>query len=366
MTRRVVLIGGGHAHVQVLERWSANSVPDVELIVVTDQEKALYSGMVPGLVAGQYERSELEIDVVALAGQADARLILGTARRIDAEARRVEVEGHDPIDYDIASLNVGSTVRGLDVPGVREHTIPTRPMGEFIEALHVALAEHGAIHAVIVGAGSGGVELALAMKAVANAKGQSGGSVTLVDRDVRALAGYPASVSRRVRHVLERRGIVLRLGVGVVSVGSDGIHLEDEESIDSDLTVWAAGAAAHPFLAESGLPVDDGGFVQVDSTLQVRGFPNLLAVGDCASHPSGLPKAGVYAVRQASILYENIVALLDGRPTREYRPQNDFLTLLNLADGTAMGAKWGISTQGRALHRIKDRIDRRFISRFQR
>jgi len=362
--RRVVLVGGGHAHVQVLERWPTASLRDVELIVVSDRARAVYSGMVPGLVTGQYQRSELEIDVEALARRAGARMVLGAARRIDAEARRVEIEGHEAIDYDIASLNVGSTVRGLTTPGVAEHALPTRPIGEFIDALRRELADNKEIQAIVVGAGAGGVELALALDAVASADGRGGSTVTLVDSSVRALAGYPAAVSRRIHEILHRRGILLQFGVGVAGVGSEGIHLEDGRTIHSNLTVWAAGAAAHAFLASSGLPVDVDGFVQVDGTLQVRGFPELLAAGDCASHANALPKAGVYAVRQASTLANNIVALLKGRAPREYVPQGDFLTLLNLGDGTAMGTKWGASAQGRSLRWVKDRIDQRFVRRF--
>ena len=119
-----------------------------------------------------------------------------------------------------------------------------------------------------------------------------------------------------------------------------------------------------PFLRESGLPVDARGFVRVRPTLQVEGSDRLFAVGDCASLP-GMQKAGVYAVRGGPILAENLRRLPEGRALRAYRPQRGFLSLLNLGDGTAIGAWRGIGFEGRWAMRLKDRIDRRFLERYR-
>jgi selenide,water dikinase len=97
------------------------------------------------------------------------------------------------------------------------------------------------------------------------------------------------------------------------------------------------------------------------------GHDDLFAAGDCATlveHPR-TPKAGVYAVRQGPYLTRNLRAALAGRPLASYRPQRDFLTLLNLGDGSAIGGKWGVSFEGRWVMELKDRIDRRFMERFQ-
>ncbi len=105
----------------------------------------------------------------------------------------------------------------------------------------------------------------------------------------------------------------------------------------------------------------------MESTLQVQGHPELFAAGDCASlrGAPGLPRAGVYAVRQGPVLAFNLAAFLAGRPLRRYRPQRDFLTLVNFADGSAAGGKWGVAFEGRWVMRLKDRIDRRFVGRYR-
>lgn len=135
----------------------------------------------------------------------------------------------------------------------------------------------------------------------------------------------------------------------------------------SDLTIWATGAAAPPVIRDSELPHDARGFVRTDQHLLVEGCSNLFAAGDCATLASAPEKerAGVYAVRAGPILLANLRKRLAGRPLESHRPQSDYLRLLNLADGTALGSKWGLALQGRSVAWLKDRIDRGFVSRFR-
>ena len=146
-----------------------------------------------------------------------------------------------------------------------------------------------------------------------------------------------------------------------------GLELAGGERVPADAVVWAAGPASRELVRASALPADGRGFARARATLQLEGFDELFAVGDCATlveHPH-TPKAGVYAVRQGPVLARNLRAALAGRPLERYRPQRDFLTLLNLGDGRALGAKWGLSFEGRWVMALKDRIDRRFVERFR-
>ena len=99
-----------------------------------------------------------------------------------------------------------------------------------------------------------------------------------------------------------------------------------------------AGPASQPLGARSGLQVDARGFIELEDTFQVRGRPDLFAVGDCASLP-GMAKAGVYAVRAGPLLDHSLCARLEDGSLRPYQPRSDFLSLLNLGDGTAHLAK---------------------------
>ena len=362
-------MGGGHAHVQVLRRWAMAPPPGARLTLIVDQPVAVYSGMVPGFVAGQYAREELEIDVRPLAARAGARCIVARATGVDPTARRVLLEGRAPIAYDTVSFDVGSTVAGLEVPGAREHAVPTRPIGAFVARVDEIIAAargRAAFRVAVVGAGAGGVEVAFGLAARLGREPRRRVEILLLETGPRVLPGYAAGAARRVARAAAARGIQIRLGAPVARVEASAVHLAGGERVAVDATVWVSGAAALPIFEGSGLATDRG-FLRIGPTLQCVGREDVFAAGDCAAWTAGPPlaKAGVYAVRQGPVLADNLMARARGGRLRRYRPQRDFLSLLNLGDGTAIGAKWGLAAEGRALFALKDWIDRRFVRRFQ-
>ena len=176
-------------------------VPGARLTLVVDRPIAVYSGMVPGFVAGQYSREDLEVDVRPLALRAGARCIVAAATGVDPDARRLLLAERPPITYDTVSFDVGSTVAGLEIPGVREHAIPTRPIGAFVrrvdEVLAAARGREG-FRVVVVGAGAGGGEVAFALAARLGSGPGRRVDVLLLESGPRVLPGYAASAARRV------------------------------------------------------------------------------------------------------------------------------------------------------------------------
>lgn len=377
---RVLLVGGGHAHVQVLRAMLMRPWPEARVTVVLDTPVAIYSGMVPGFVARQYRASELEIDVVPLARRAGAEVVLDAAVGVDPAARRVLLESRPPLAYDFVSFDIGSTVAGLDLPGVREHACATRPISRLvaeIESVSAAfLAGDGSrrFEVVIAGGGAGGVELAFTLRErlLRDQEADAGGPtralrVTLLQAQAEILPGFPRSLAGRARRHAEARGIRIRTGTEVAEAAAGRVVLRGGESLPADALVWAVGAGSRETLRDSALALDDRGFVLVRPTLQTVSDDRVFAVGDCATLADwpGTAKAGVYAVRQGPYLAENLRRAVAGRRLARYGPQPDFLTLLNLGDGLALGAKWGLSFEGRWVMRWKDRIDRRFMEKFQ-
>lgn len=370
--RELVLVGGGHSHVQVLRRFAMRPPSGARLTLVLDVPVAIYSGMVPGFVAGQYRSEELEIDVVPLARRANARVILSPAVGVDTAARRILLRDRPPVSYDLASFDIGSTVIGLDTPGVREHALPTRPINRLVARLAAFFERRRGLgseplRVVVVGAGAGGVELAFTLEQRLNRQLGVLTTVKLVTSDPEVLRGYPQGLIGRIHRHAKSREIEIETNRRVVAAEADRIHFGDGTMTPCDALVWVAGAWAHDLFRSSGLATDERGFVLTRSTLQIEGHDELFAVGDCATleeHPE-TPKAGVYAVRQGPYLIDNLYAALEGRPLRRYRPQSDFLTLLNLGDGQALGCKKGLSFEGRWVMQLKDWIDRRFMKRFQ-
>jgi selenide,water dikinase len=353
----VVLIGGGHTHVQVLHRWITAPLPHIRLTLVVDRARAVYSGMVPGFAAGDYAAHELEIDAARLARRAGAHVVLARATAIDPDARTIVLEGRTQVTWDVASLDVGATVRGLDLPGVREHAVATRPIREWVDRL-ASLAVPRRI--AVVGGGAAGVELGFTLRS----RFRDAHVTVLSDGEI--LPGDSPRAVRRVRREAERRGIAIRTDARVLGVGPGGVHLATEH-VAADLVVWATGAAPWPWLAASPLPRDAAGFVRVDPTLRVAGRDDLFATGDCATI-DGAPwvrKAGVYAVREGPVLEANLRAAVAGASLVAYRPQRHVLSLLHLGDRTALASKWGIVAVGRWVWRWKRVVDVRFVQRFR-
>lgn len=367
----LVLVGGGHAHVQVLRALMMEPEAETRTTVVLDRPVAVYSGMVPAFVAGDYALADLEIDVVPLARRAGAAVVLARAEHIDPIAKLIYLRGRPPLPYDIASINVGSTVQDLDVPGVREHALSTRPIGVFAAAVDARTSRLGLLdrtaHVVVVGAGAGGCELAGTLSNRIERGTGRAPRVTLLDSHDSLLPSYPEATQRLVRGECARRGIDVITEARVEAVGAESITLLDGRTLPCDLAVWVTGAAPPPMISASGLERDPRGFALVRSTLQTLGHDDLFAVGDCAAMPQfpWVKKAGVYAVRQGPVLTQNLRARLRGSPLTTFKPQRDFLSLLYLGNGRAVASKWGQARAGAWVWRLKDHIDRSFMERFQ-
>ena len=357
----LVLVGGGHAHALVLRMWAMDPLPGTRLTVINPDPVTPYTGMLPGLIAGHYRREDLMIDLVRLARHAGARLILDRATGIDTAARLIRLNGRPPLPYDLASVDIGITSDLPDLPGAA-HAVAAKPLGAYAAGWEDFVARGLAFPRVaILGAGLGGVELALASAHRLRAAGAQP-KVTLIDRATTLLPGLGAAARRKVLARLVADGITLRTGVEVVGIGPNHVELSGGESIGSDFTLTVTGARAQSWLSDTGLTVERG-FLVTDAQLRTSD-PAVFAVGDCATITGhARPKAGVFAVRAAPVLHANLRAVLSGKPLRRFRPQTDYLKLVALGGQVAVADKWGLAVAGPRLWRLKDKIDRRFMDR---
>lgn len=387
----LVLVGGGHAHVEILRRLALEEHPAVRTVLVSPYPHHHYSGMTPGYLAGIYREEELALDLEALCRRAGAERVEGWASAVDVGARRVVLADGRSLPYDLASFATGSTSAGSGTPGVGEHALGIKPLSRAV-AVRRRLEElagredegrhpegHGPRSVVVVGGGAGGVETAFAAARTLAERdgtadrgpGRPRWDVTLLEAGDRILSAYRDRFRRKARAALEERGVRVVTEAPVAAVEEGAVRLEDGTRRASDLTLWLTGPAAPALFAESELPVDRRGYLLVDSALRVPGYPELFAAGDCATpaeHPD-TPKAGVYAVHQAPVLWESLRATLAGKdPAAEgahFEPQQGYLSLLNVCDGTALLSWKGIAARGRWAWWLKDRIDRRFVRRYQ-
>ena len=364
----LVLVGGGHAHVHVLKSFAMRPVPGVRLTLVARDVETPYSGMLPGWVAGHYRFDEGHIDLGRLTRFAAARLVRDEAIGLDRSQCRVLCRGHPPIRYDFVSLDIGSAPRAHDVPGAGEHTIAVKPIADFAarwDALLARVKQLPRLRLAVVGGGAGGVELALSAQHRLSTMGIAPAAVTLITRD----ALLP-SHNRRVRRVFERifaeRGIAVLTESPVIRVEPGALCCAGGRRIAFDEALWVTEAGAARWLADTGLPLTEGGFVAIDDTLRSPAAPRIFAAGDVATmlaHPR--EKAGVYAVRQGPPLAANLRRALSGQPLRRAVPQRRGLALIGTGDQHAVASRGPFAARGGYLWRLKDRIDRRWMRRYR-
>ena len=366
--RRLVLAGGGHAHVEVLRRFGLEPEPDTEILVISPGAHTPYSGMLPGLVAGHYSFRESHIDLRALAGFAGARLDLARVAAIHPGARELALEDGRRFSYDVLSLDIGSVPPVGAIDGASAVGTAVKPVEGFLAALHQRIHDPafrpGTV--AVVGGGAGGVEIVLSLHfRFASVRGDSPARpprFTLVAGPSGLLPDHPAPVRRLLADVLAARGIGCRQGVAVSRAMPGGLQLTGGDEVGADWIVWATGAAPAPWLRGTGLALDDRGFIRVGRALECVSHPGVFAAGDVASVDGDpRPRAGVFAVRQGPPLAENLRRALRGLPPVPFRLQRRALSLIGTGDRHAIASRGPFTASGRWVWCWKDRIDRRFM-----
>ncbi len=372
---RVVLAGGGHAHVTALRILARRPLQGAGVTLVSRELRTPYSGMLPGYVAGHYSFADIHIDLASLAAAAGARLVHDEAVGLDARNKQLACRGQAVVDYDVLSLNIGAASAAPAVPGAAAHALSVKPIAAFAERwrrLHERLSRRrGQVRIGMVGAGAGGVELALAVqhRLENGSPGErpGGTQIHLFTAAPDVLVTHNRWTRARVRRVLARRGIRLHLGHEVAEVHAGGLRCANGAAFDLDAILWATAAAAPDWLSRSGLAVDEKGFVTVTETLESVSHPGVFAAGDIAGIASRpLPKSGVFAVRQGAPLVRNIRNRLRGRPLAPHRPRRHALSLVSTGDRRAVASWSWAALEGRWAWRWKDWIDRRFVRQSNR
>jgi len=368
MPKRLLLIGGGHSHVEVVRRWALAPDNRVAVTLLSPDRHTPYSGMLPGHIAGHYRFEDCHIDLDALCRSAGVTWLENTVTGIDPVHRSVRCTDGRVLDFDVVSVDTGSTPVLANISGAAQHGVAVKPVRRFLEywaalrkdAMHTA----GNPHIAVVGAGAGGIELALAMHHRIHADGGQA-RFTVISDGPAILAQHPPGVRRRFDRVLRARGIALRLAAPVLAAAADGLRLGGGVQLPADHVVWVTGAAAPAWPRAGGLRTDAAGFIAVDAHLQSLSHPGVFAAGDVAAMvESPRPKSGVYAVRQGPPLAENLRRALRGEALVEYRPQRRALALISTGDRYAVASYGPLAFGGDWVWRWKDRIDRRFMARY--
>ncbi len=372
--RDLVLVGGGHAHVEVLRSFAMRPPRDVRLSVIAREVMTPYSGMLPGHLAGIYGFDASHVDLGPLARAANARLYHTRALALDLERGRVEVAGRPHVPFDLVSLDVGATPDDTRIEGAAGRVLAVKPVNRFLAQISQIEAELGGradpLRLVVIGGGAGGIEIALALDhrlaTLPGGRRREGLSVTVVTDTAVVMPSHGRPVRARLARVLAERGIRVLTGARAAAIADNVVRLAPDGEVPFDAVVLATDARAPDWLADSGLALDARGFVRVSAALRSVSDERVFAAGDVAAiEGRALAKSGVYAVRQGPVLAENLRRAQTGRRLVAYRPQPRTLALISTADKRAI-ASWGaIAFEGAWVWRLKDWIDRRWMRKYQ-
>ncbi|GAB1234911.1 FAD-dependent oxidoreductase [Ferrigenium sp. UT5] len=359
--KKLVLAGGGHAQLSVLHAL-AQYPGELKTILVTPSRYQMYSGMLPGWMAGHYTLEECRIDLLPLADKAGVEVKLMRLTGIIAAQQRVHLSDGSQLEYDLLSLDVGSEINTARLQAAGERLLPVKPLETFVQQWpHIceAAAQRDGYRLVIVGGGAAGVELAFAAHHAFRARGLKA-EVALVASAEGLLPGHANGVRNRVLTLLQQRGITFHKATALGEEG--GLYLSTGAHLATDSIIAATGARPASWLAQTDLMRDEQGYVLVDAQHRSVSHPNVLAAGDaCIRTDVRLPRSGVHAVFAGPVLAHNLLADLGGRTLQRYCPRRKSLYLLATGPQHAI-ASWGaFSAQGHWVWRWKNWIDRRFM-----
>lgn len=367
MGKRLVLVGGGHAHMVTLANLGSFLAGGHEVTVIGPSAYHYYSGMGPGMLGRFYRPDDIRFATRHVVEKQGGRFVLGKVVRIDAVRKNVMLEDGSSIAYDVLSCNAGSYVPQTSVKGTGEAIFPVKPIERLMEAqAHlIELASRGKFSVAVIGGGPSSVEVA--------------GNVWRLlhdhDRhmaDIRIFAGrrlmgrFPESIRSKAIRSLQGRGIEILEQGYVKEVETGRVTLESGEQFTADFIFLSIGVKPAAIFQESGLPTGPDGGLLVNRFLQCPEFPEIFGGGDCIYfQDQPLDKVGVYAVRENPVLFHNLMASLEGGELQPFSPGGDYLLIFNLGDGTGILRKGWLEFDGRLAFFIKDYIDRKFMKKFQ-
>lgn len=381
----LVLLGGGHTHALWIRSWKeswqalANNHPlkkrhfkEQRPLLISEKNTSPYSGMLPGLLAGNYHFDECHIDLDKLCNTSQCEFLQRECINIqkinsDNPLYRLDFspskhKHHDSIYCERLSIDIGSQPFSLTLkesPQAQSKFWKIKPISQFYQhwqSLQQQLSELennkqslSSECIRIIGAGAAGVEIACAIKTA-----YPDCRVQLVSNSDTALPNFNIKMQQRCLRQLKKMNIEF--------LANNPLTFEE---LNQSHNILCTHSAAPGWLANTSLELSDNGFIKIDQNLQTS-LPGVFAVGDCAHFSTQpLAKAGVYAVRQAPVLFQNICALFDNKPLQRYQPQSQFLSIINMGPRYALAQRGNFSGGGCLVWHYKQYLDQHFMAQFR-
>ncbi len=358
--RTLVLVGGGHAHLHCLEQVYSDPQENLHVVLISPSQYQYYSGMFSGFTEGIYSLEDIRIDLAKLCKKIGCSFIEDTIVAIDAHARTLKGADGELYNYDLVSFDIGS--RSAIPEDMKEQVSLIKPNYRFPEKLQ-RLRESA--YPVVVGGGASGVELGFSIHAWRKQQGLLPNTALISSTSL--LSNLSHTITKKIEAIARRKSLSFHTGAKVESITDEHVVTSVEKSHRQSDVLWLTGPTSDKVFSHSDIQVDDGGFLLVNSNLQSVQHPEIFGAGDCVSmaHYPTLAKNGVYAVRQGPVLWDNLKNWLNGNTLKPFKPQEKFIAILSTGGGEAFLTYGDFSIHGKIPWKIKQYIDRKFMSRYK-
>ncbi len=367
MKKHLVLAGGGHAHMVTLSNLRRFIEKGHRVTVIQPSEHHYYSGMGPGMLGRTYTPDEIRFATRRVVEKMGGAFVPGRIDRIDADARSVHLESGGSLPYDVISCNVGSQVPQDMIAGPLDDIYLVKPIERLLEAQRriIEIASRRGPAVGIVGGGPSAVEIAGNVWRLARGPGLHPASIRILTKTT-VMPHHPEGVRAKALASLKGRGIELVENCDVQEIRTGRVAATSGRTYELDIIFVAVGVKPSPVFLKSGIPTGPDGGLLVNRYLQSTAYSNIFGGGDCIHfQESPLDRVGVYAVRQNAVIWNNLMAALEGDALQPFDPGGGYLLIFNLGDGRGIFYKRPILFGGRLAFIIKDYIDRKFMRRFQ-
>jgi NADH dehydrogenase FAD-containing subunit len=308
--------------------------------------------MLAGFVAGHYALEDCAIALAPLLKNGAVDWLTHSATEVDANARRITLEDGSEIGYQWLSIDTGPVQpRALiekSLPGAREHGLFVRPLENFATLWPrvVELAASRALRVAVIGGGATAVELAMAIR-----QRLPDTSVSLITGLTQVGTNYPPAVRQRVLQALKQRSITL-LPELAVGIGAAEVFLKNGARLACDVPLIAMGSQAPPWLANSGLALDQNGYAAVDTFQRSISHPHVFAAHDAS-------------MQTGAALASNVRADLAGIQPQVRLTPASHLHWVACGSHFAIAGCGKYAAQGRWAWWLKDWLDRSHIQRWR-
>ena len=338
-TSKILIIGGGFGGLFTALDLSGAG----EITLVNDEDHFLFKPMLYEYLSGEVEAWHIAPDCKELLDE-KVRFIRGQVTKIDPEARAVTISGRtEPLSYDVLVFAPGAVTNYAGVEGAEQFALPFRTLTDanrlrqrMTKALDHVQPDaapqdtRSALTFAVVGGGASGVELSTKMAdllrdAVKRRALKGEPRVLIIEMADRLVPGMGEEIRRFVEGALHESRIEVHTQTRVVRVTENSITLEHNQThseIQTAGVVWVAGVRMSPLVEGLEVEKDRRGLLVVEHTLQVRGYPNVFALGDVAFYPDVVPTlAGTaqLALQESGLCARNVRAFIEGSPLKTKR-----------------------------------------------